>query len=390
MNTNTISNTNLQIISDSIVRYTAQRVVSLGASCIAPGVNGPYYDAETEVRNMAHWCVAFSSIYKDTKDDLFLNATIKLADAILDSSSYYDIGVYKCREKKTSDEVNGVIGPAWIIEGLISAAYITRDNRYYDRALKIFKVIPFNNTLGIWKRLNTENKVLTVDTTFNHQLWMAAAGAMIVSYRDDVQIRNQLDRFISRLNKNMTIRRNGRIAHFTLNDQNGFIGYFGQIYRDITNDIKEALGRPSLAYKEAGYHTFNLYGFAILKDYYPGDISFFNTIKFRQTIEYTKSSEYLNAICSPDRSLDETNVQSKLNVGFNVFSFSYNSPAFELPRIYKTFSSFDDTEASICDNLAAKQIEYTYASENDSFSKNTDDPITLTTRIYEYVAQRLC
>jgi len=379
------SQNNLKSITDTIVRNTATKVVLQGASYIKAGVNGPYYDVETDVRNMAHWCVAFSTAFQNTQYDLYKDATKILADAILASPSYNNNGVYKCREKKTSDEVNGVIGPAWIIEGLIHASWITGDERYYERALTIFKVIPFNNTLGIWKRLNTENKVLSVDTTFNHQLWLAAAGAMIISYRNDDEIKNQLTRFISRLDKNMTVRKNGRIAHFTLNDQNGFIGYFGQIYRDITNDIKEALNKPSLAYKEAGYHTFNLYGFAILKDYYPDEISFFNTSKFRKTIEYTKTPEYMNALCAPDRALDETHVKSKLNVDFNIFAFSYNSPAFELPRIYKTFGNSDAIEADICSKLAQKQIELTYDEESQTFSKNTDDPVTLTTRIYEFV-----
>ena len=404
----------LNSIIDEIVNNKLCEIEKTGIVAIRPGNNGPYYNDETNVRNMAHWCVTFSKYYEKTSDEKYLSAVKLLADAILDSEHYNGNGVYKCRDEKSSDEVNGVIGAAWIIEGLIHAYEITKDERYLDRSYDMFVAVPFNEDLAIWNRINTKGKKLSVDATFNHQLWFAAAGAMIYAYKKDDAIAKNLDAFIAKLSNNITIRKDGRIGHFTMNDQNAkLVGCVGRIYRDLKNDVLEILCKPSLAYKEAGYHAFNLYGFAILKEYYSKEIPFLNTTKFRKSLDYIRRESYVDILVSADRKLDATKVKSKLNKEFNLFSFSYNSPAFELPMIYKTFSlhnsasdeslqtsetndSLQPSETNeilhtfetnaILQTLCAKQIEYTYDDSMKMFSKNTDDGETLTARIYEYVA----
>lgn len=376
----------LDSIVEKIVIDMAKKVADIGVSAILSGNNGPYHNNETVVRNMAHWCVTFSEYYKKTSEDIYRNVTIMLADAILESPEYNKKGVYRCRTDSTIDEVNGVIGAAWIIEGLICATRITDDIRYYERAKEMFLVVPFNEKLAIWNRINTKNEKLSVDVTFNHQLWFAAAGSMINAYKNDATIAKRIDEFIKRLDKNITVRKDGRIGHFTMNDKNGMLGYAGRVYRDVKNDLLEKLCKPSLAYKEAGYHAFNLYGFAILKENYNKDIPFFATGKFKKTLDYICSDKYIDILCDADRNLDETKVRTKLSVPFNVFSFSYNSSAFELGRIYTTFGRENEETKAILNRLCEKQLEYTYNEETGLFDKNTDDPITLTTRIYEYIA----
>jgi len=377
---------NIHEIADLIASDMADKIIKEHSSIIPGGNNGPYYNEETNVRNLAHWCVIFASRCKKTSDERYKAALKITADAILNSEHYNGKGVYRCRYTKVADEVNGTIGPAWIIEGLIYAARVLEDNRYYDRAVEIFSVIPFNSSLGIWNRINTQNKVLSVDTTFNHQLWLAAAGAMICSYKNVPEIEKQLRRFCDRLPVLMTIRRDGRIAHFTLNDQNGILGYPGRIYRDLKSDIAELLGRPSFAYKEAGYHAFNLYGFAILKENAGFDIPFLASAKFQKCIDYVKTKKYYESLLKADRNLDVTKVPTKLKVDFNVFSFAYNSSAFELPRVLKCFGTEAEEAKKICAPFMEAQIKLTYDNDEKAFSKNTDDPFVLTTRIYELLA----
>lgn len=398
LNDSFIKDLNTNIIN--VANQTCDSILKSGISVITAGNNGPYYNIETDVRNLAHWCVTFSRLYfienNSDKKHSYYKCVLLLADAILSSNAYNGQGVYKCREKAKSDEVNGTIGPAWIIEGLIWAARVFEDtsesfdpigNPYYLRALKIFKVVPFNYSLGIWNRLNTANETLSVDTTFNHQLWFAAAGAMINNFVPDEQIEQQLRRFTNRLPINITVRKNGRIGHFTLNDQNGVLGYPGKFYRDVKSDLAELMNKPSFKYKETGYHAFNLYGFAILAENVSWTVPFFKSKKFKKSIDYLFTTEYINALQKSNISLDCTHVTTKLNVEFNIFGYAYNSPAFELPRILKTFAAdIDETEKiSLLSKLSQKQLEFTYDKQINRFECNTDDAVTLNTRIYEYI-----
>lgn len=368
---------------DAVVCDMADKILSEGIAVVKPGNNGPYYNIETKVRNQAHWAIVFSKYYKSSGDEKYKKLVIMLADDILSSEFYNQKGVYKCREVKKGDEVNGVIGAAWIIEGLINACMITNDRRYYDRAVEMFLAVPFNERLGIWNRRNTKNEKLSVDATFNHQLWFAASGAMINHCIKNDEIKSMLKVFIKKLPGNMTVRKNGRIGHFTMNDQNGFLGYFGRIYRDISNDFKEAFKKPSLAYKETGYHAFNLYGFAILKEYYDEDIAFLSSRRFRKCLSFAAEQRYYDMLTYADKKMDETNVGSRIENGFNVFSFAYNSPAFELKNVYDTFKMNDEKSRALLDLFCGKMLELSYDDEKLLFCRNTDDPVTLTARIYE-------
>lgn len=370
-------------LAKNIALSMADQIETIGASAIISGNNGPYYNRETNVRNLAHWCVVFAEFFKYTGEDRFKDIVVILADAIMDSPHHNGLGVYKCRDTSGPDEVNGVIGPAWIIEGLIYAARVTGDDRYYARASLLFNVVPFNEKLGLWFRRNTKNEILGIDVTFNHQLWFAAAGAMINSYREDKDIACRLARFIERLPQNMKVRGNGRAGHFTSNDQNGIISYFGRIYRDCRSDILEKAGLPSMAYKEEGYNSFCAYGFVILKENMKEKISFFETPKFKKYLSYTASVPYLKGLEKADRKLDGTRVKSKLDPEYNLFAYGYNSPAFELGRVYDAFSLWTDELRKEYEKVCENQIKFTYDAEKNIFSKGTDDPVTLTARIYE-------
>lgn len=375
-----------------------------GASCIVGGNNGPYYDKETNVRNMAHWCATFAMYFKRKQDERYKNAAICLADAIMDSPFYNGDGVYKCREPEGKDEINGVIGPAWIMEGLLYAYGISEDVRYFDRALALFQAQPFCEKLGIWNRRNTKGEKLSVDVTFNHQLWFAAAGAMLCFYGEpfltDIdsldetaadraqQIRlakSEVDGFVKRIPQNLTVRRDGRIGHFTSNDQHGTISAVLRRYRECRSDLFEALGKPSMAYKEAGYHMFNLYGFAVLKEYYHGAVPYFNTKKFLKCLNYIKTESYALAMTDSDYSLDVTRVSTKLKTKKNVFACPYNSPAFEMGRVLDGFEAWDVMGQNNYDLFLEKAEKDIADSENGLITTDTDDPHTLTARVYELV-----
>lgn len=376
---------NYQMQIDSVVQSMARQIDVHGTDAIKPGNNGPYYDKETNIRNLAHWCVIFSEYYRHTEDSIYREYTIALADAIVSSDHYYDVGVYKCRIGAGKDEMNGVIGAAWIIEGLIAASKVTGQMKYYERAKHIFLAHKFNYKMGLWNRVNLNGNILSIDSTFNHQLWFAAAGAIINNFKKDKIIQDMIDRFAEKLPRNITVRRNGRIGHFTYNDKNGFLAWPVLTFKNLKSSFAEWRNSKSLAYKEAGYHTFNLLGLALLQENTAVPLSFFKTDRFKKCINYALSEDLYKELCFADRTKDSTNISSQLSENFNVFSFAYNSPAFELPRVMRCFNIEESKWQPLCEKFMIKQMELTYDAEKHSFLNNTDDPITLTARIYEYI-----
>lgn len=349
---------------------------------IKGGNNGPYYDKETPVRNMSHLLVIASEYYAHKKEPGYLGVVKKIADAIVSSEFCSQYNVYKCRDADGKDMVNGTIGAAWIIEGLVAAYDATRDDKYLSHAFDIFNALKFDEKYKLWHRADLDGSKMSIDATFNHQLWFAMAGALLVSRRKNEKVHAEVKCFLDGLLLNLKTHRNGLICHSTRSDKYGVktaLLFWG---RDVYDRIKGQLKLPSKIYKEQGYHAFNVYAFAKIYDNGFGEHSFFKTDKFKKILDYTFSEELYNQLSKCSKKSDGTHVKSKINADFNVFSYSYNSPAFELPYINMIF---DVGNKAICDKYLEKQFEYTYDEVQGGFCKNTDDPETLNVRLYEYI-----
>lgn len=367
---------------NSIICGMRDNILEHGIEAIKPGHNGPYYDDETEIRNIAHWTMSFSAYFRKTNETVYLELVGLLADYIMHTKYAGQNYVYCCRLSGQKDAMNGVIGQAWVIEALVSAAAVLKEDCYYERAVKIFKAQKFQEKIGLWNRVDLNNKCLSIDNTLNHQLWFAAAGSKIIRYKMDEEIDRNIKVFLSKLNRNFMVWQNGLIHHFTYSDKYGIGRYGILLLENLVEALKRLLGRPSLAYKEKGYHIFCLYAFAILYQTY-GEHPFFRSKKLEKALDYSRSAEFIEAL-DHAAVLDEgTRVNTKLTVSFNIFAYGYNSPAFELPFILKSFGIQDEV---LCDKLMQKQIEYTYNTEQGKFNNNTDDPDILNARIYEYIA----
>ena len=70
----------------------------------------------------------------------------------------------------------------------------------------------FNEQYGLWNRLEINGDVLSIDMTFNHQLWFAACASLIDSPRKK-EIQGRVVRFLDCLTENLTILNNGLIYH---------------------------------------------------------------------------------------------------------------------------------------------------------------------------------
>ena len=85
------------------------------------GVNGPYNDKETPVRNTAHWLVLLCKVLKNRKDNALEAAAHKAVDYLLSSNARPMQAAFFCRTNRKKDSTNGLIGQAWAMEGLIAA-----------------------------------------------------------------------------------------------------------------------------------------------------------------------------------------------------------------------------------------------------------------------------
>jgi len=354
----------------------------LRSGILQGGHNGPYYDQETPVRVSAHWIFIFSWLYDIKKDNRYFEAVKMLAEYLYKErieSSY----AFTCRIDERKDHVNGTIGQAWAIEGLIRAAIVLHDNKYYELAVEVFNQHKFNNNFAIWNRTEIDGRLLGYDNTFNHQLWLAAAGAQIIRYKFDQKIDNQIRIFLDAC-KNTDLFRvypDGVVKHFafipgTLKERVKFYK------KELINDFRCFAKKPSMYYKERGYHYFCMYGFALVFQTYQ-DHPLFQCKKFKKALDFTFEPKNLKALEVYSPQNDATGLAKNVhNTSVNIYGYAYNSPAFELPFIYKCFKG--NLPELFVDQMWEKQMEITKNSEG-WFSKNNEDSITLEARVYEFV-----
>ncbi|MFU8692091.1 hypothetical protein ACNA6I_19920 [Rossellomorea sp. FS2] len=352
---------------------------------IRGGHNGPYVDYETPVRNTAHWLIIFSYLYRSTEKDEYLEAVTLAGDYLTSSTSRPMKNTFYARTNKKKDFSNGVIGQAWAIEALCEIFSLTNNKIYLDIALEVYHLHPFDEKLGLWKTVNVDGSIYDYDMTINHQLWFAASGAILYRYSNDENLKEKLDIFFNKLDLNLNLYRNGLIKHDV--SSTGKPKYQVQMtLRKLkylkTNITKNKLV-ASLRYKEIGYHTFNVYALALI--YSNGfNHEFFNSEKFKSLLEYAFSNDISKELLKNNHHMDISNLPMKEVITVNRYGYPYNPYGFEIPFIYKVFKNKLNREINV-QSYIDKQMSLHYNTKTKSLDKNTEDAITLTSRIYELV-----
>ncbi|WP_320041298.1 hypothetical protein [uncultured Desulfobacter sp.] len=349
-----------------IIIQACERIVSRQRSdgSFEPGWNGPYNDPETPVRNTAHWLISLLKAYELTGDTLFKNAAVKAADYLLIPDACPMSASFFCRKNPCKDFSNGLVGQAWTIEALTIAAQALENNDYMEKALSVFQKHFFDETAGLWRILNVDGSYSVIDYTFNHQLWFAAAGSLIQGV-GDAKIRKQINLFLDRtIESHLRISRKGRIRHL-INTQT--------TKRNIVSTISNALN-PKQYYqtasqmknKEIGYHTFNLYAFAILKITMP-DHPIWNRPKLLTSLAYINSTEFMEGIAN------------------NIYGYPYNPLGFELPFALQTFKSEIAGHNKSKSWWVEQQLKRCMDIDTGLMTNYTNDPATHAARLYEAV-----
>lgn len=337
---------------DLIIK-SAEKAVKLQAidGSMPEGHNGPWNYPDTPVRNTAHWLITFLKAYEITRKRKFGLAAKKAAAYIISEKARPYGRAFFCQRNPSHSLTNGLIGQAWAIEALAMASRLNKE--YGKIAEEVFLLHPFDYKLGLWKYvgLNGESKI--IHETFNQQLWFAAAGLLLSKrYEVSEEASLRIKRFLNMLDKNIELHSNGLIHH-QISRKKIYTGIISILYalEDLKNRQTRHYGNM-----ERGYHSFNLYAFAMLKQECGlEDYKFWQSPKFKKLLSYAITEDY------------------KKKIGNNKYSFSYNQTGFEIAFALETFKDL----INLPDGEIAKWLS------SQLKCSNTSDPNTFHARIYE-------
>lgn len=370
----------IEELRQEIVRQSRKAEFTLESGLIETGVNGPYKDPETKYRWLAHWACTYECLFAFYHDERCIWALERIRDELIEGASYSQgLPAYCCRSKEGKDTVNGTIGPAWIILGLMAISRCLSDGRASELAVKLFLSLDYVSDLGVWKRREVDGSILWCDETFNHQLWFAAAGADILRTIGDTRIQERVLGFLDKCMGStlFEVYTDGLVRHYTcIPGENGSRKV--AVRRLAKNRIRRILNKPNMEYKEQGYHCFALYGFALIHRSLP-DHPIFKSKKMKKAIAYAFSKSYIESQVRADSSHDGTLLAQQYGYCFNIYGFAYNSPAFELPFISQELTGDTMDDGEILELLA---IQSKLTGWPERLSLDLDYP-TLESRVYE-------
>lgn len=332
-----------------------------------PGHNGPYFDQDTAIRNSAHWLCTYSSLYRLYGELKYFQMVKTLAEYILREEHYGKNGAVMFRKNKISDFSNGIMGSAWVIEALIEAAKTLHDEHYYEKARQLFLLEEFDERLRLWKIVDIDGRVVSIDYVYNHQAWFAASGSIICEYRYDAEINRQVSLFLDNYNRNLLVQPSGLLFH-QVNFDYSAKGLFKKKIRALLCDLSVGNRMSEQKKLEKGYQLFDLYGLALLRNRYE-DKAIFHDPKILKAVRYGLNIHNIRSLCTEN--------------SINQYGFAYNSPAFEAGYVALAFlGGFNPEVEALTYDL---QYRYFYDSAIKMFAKNTKDPKTLTARVYEWM-----
>ena len=130
---------------------------------------------------------------------------------------------------------------------------------------------------------------------------------------------------------------------------------------------------------EHAYHVFDLYGFTILKERYP-NLPLFSSSKYQKAVIYAKDVETFTRNCGAYDAIEQGDM-------FNVYSYSYNCPAFEYPYVAEQ-CGFDSAE--MYEQQFELLVKLMYNKQTKMFTRNNPDIETWNARTYEIIRYLDC
>jgi hypothetical protein len=349
----------MMMLSDLLTR-SAQAALSLQLAdgSMPPGHNGPYRDPETPVRNTAHWLITWLKVYTLTGEAQYRQAAERAVAYLTSPDARPMQATFWCRRNPRKDFANGLVGQAWTIESLVAAAQAFSCDDLLDLAEAVFLLHPYDKAADGWRKVNVDGSYGSLDYTFNHQLWFAAAGGLLHTARPAPRVDQVVQDFLARLDDHLALYRSGLVRH------KGPTFLAASWKRKVWGHIKRVIEWKTAAYmhmKSVGYHGFNLYGLALLKTAYPRH-PVWQLPQITAVLQYAASDSYRQAL--------ET----------SKYGYPYNPPGFEIPYALQVFGA---ETAETRHWWVQEQIRRSFDFETSMMCRGTEDKITFAARLYE-------
>jgi hypothetical protein len=338
-----------------LTKFWQKNVTSpLVCNSVKAGTNGLYGEPETIYRNMAHWMLICDEISDvEASAASFIDSSIQKLQL-----DFTNVGPYKARTSK-KDQSNGLIGTAWITEGLCELDNLSAEQSeiVIRLSIELLNLYPFDTKLGLWPNIVEPNGELGgIDRTFNHQLWMAASHAPFTLNEKNNVLNNRINNFMEHISKLLKISTLGTVYHT--------LGNYPHYHRTLIKRIIKPIYRKDMQVKEWGYHAFNLLGMVRVLKYKK------NECLYNKLVELTN-------ICDGE-------VFWKMQKG-NVYGSHYNPVGIEV-AVARDFIGY--SIESVCEALNF-HFDECFSGINFSFESDFDQA-TLNARLYEikYLTKR--
>ena len=339
-----------------------------GATALVPGgQNGPYFDLESPIRNSAHWLVTMSIAHRLTGSRDFARAGDGLVNYLVYGGPRHN-GTPIHRQRFPKDWTNGVIGPAWVSEGLALAGRFLSNERARDAGSELLRDLAFDEDRGLWRVADHLSGSSNIDQTVNHQLFCTAIAA---DFPDDAELVRRVDRFLElAIPAIVRTKSNGVLEHHvprTLRER-AISSAVGSVRGRLAGALpRTALGLGVVSDREqrdVGYHIFSLYAACRLVVARPD-----------------AGPQLVPMLRDAARAVDEITRQPGYLT--NPYSYAYNPVGFELALASRTpgLSSLIPEETTT--RVLAAQLERTLEPSTGLLTRGTVDPIVLSARGYE-------
>jgi hypothetical protein len=338
-----------------------------------PGTNVYYNDPETPVRNTSHWLITMLKVYKYTKIKKYKVAAIKAVQYLLSKESRPMNASFWCRKNPNKNFCNGTVGQAFTIEALALAYEILEIYEVKDVAETVFLLHPFDEQNALWRCVAVDGSYMDIDSTFNHQLWFAVAGAELWRVGGNEEIGRRVSLFIDSLSKNMGVHKlfhKGLIYHFILryhfpNVFNKNVSIYN-FFRTCLSLFKQ--NTKSEIIRATRYHGYSLWAFPILKNIFP-EKEYWNTKHFKSVVNFFSTKDFK---------------RRKVSLGIDQPNSKYK---FENQNVYEAYGVFylSDLNDKIekVEELLSTHFDNEFDQETNMVNKNTSDKYTQAARIYE-------
>jgi hypothetical protein len=330
-----------------------------GDGSMPPGHGGPWSVPETPARNTGHWLVTFLKAHDITGKKQFLLSANRAADYLASKIVRPAGFAFWHRKSAVKSGSNGLIGQAWTMEALAIASEKLQRPELGQLAENVFLQHHYDEFLSLWSVLQVDGTTGGLMKTINQQIWFAAAGSLIMKlpFVSPV-IGMRVEQFLQHLPEHLSFTKQGIIKHVSVISRNPVHRVIARLRQSLQSGEKH-IKAGILA---VGYHTFNLYGLALLKQSHP-DCSFWISGNFLQVWNSIVSLEF-NRLAKN-----------------NPYAYVYNPSGIEIAF---ALDVFHPEKTELTQTYLKYQFSLCYNSQTNFLELGgAIDPLTLAARLYE-------